>query len=186
MATDESNTATVPGRYASALFELAQQQDIVADVERDFASLSTMLHESEDLQRFVRSPVFSSDQQIGALDRLAKEAGFAALTGNFVKLMARNRRLFALSDAMKVFSRLAASARGEVEAEVTSAAPLTDAERESLIERLRIAVGRDVRLNAIVDPGILGGLIVKVGSRMIDSSLRTKLASLKTRMKEVG
>lgn len=186
MATDEANTATVPGRYASALFELAQSENRVSDVEQQLTSLGAMLDESEDLRRLVRSPVFSSEEQITALNSVMDRAGISGLAANFVKLLARNRRLFVLRDAVSVFQKLAARARGEVEADVTSAAPLTDEQQSELAERLRIAVGKNITLKTTVDPSLLGGLIIKIGSRMIDSSLRTKLATLKMRMKEVG
>lgn len=186
VATDQVNTATVPGRYASALFALAQDQNSLADVERDLASLQEMIGQSDDLQRLILSPVYSSEQQTKALSAIMDQAGMSALTANFVKLLARNRRLFAITDIIQVFRKMAAAARGEVEAQVTSATPLTEEQRQSLMERLRVIVGRDVQLNTSIDPNILGGLIVKVGSRMIDTSLRTKLAMLKVRMKEAS
>lgn len=186
MATDEANTASVPGRYASALFELAQEANQVADVERDLNAIGTLLDESDDLKRLVRSPIFSSDEQVRALDAVLSAAGISGLTSNFIRVLAKNRRLFALGDMIRVFRTLASRARGEVAADVTSATTLSAEQQDALKERLRIAIGKDVQLTTSVDPNILGGLIVKVGSRMIDSSLRTKLASLKMRMKEVG
>jgi len=155
-------------------------------VEQDLINLQRMLDESADLQRMVRSPVFSADEQSGALVAVLGKAGISGLTLNFVKLIARNRRLFALGDMIKGFRTLAARARGEVEADVSSAVALGDEQMAALKETLKASIGKDVRINAHVDPSLLGGLIVKVGSRMIDSSLRTKLATLKLRMKEVG
>ncbi len=184
MATDESNTATVPGRYASALFELAQGDGAVAMVEQQLNAFRALLDESEDLTRLVRSPVYSSQEQIAALTPLLERAEISGLTANFIKLLARNRRLFIVRDTVIEFSKLASAARGEVAADVASATPLTPEQQEALIERLRIAVGKDIKLNLSVDPSLLGGLVIKVGSRMIDSSLRTKLGSLKMRMKE--
>ena len=186
MATDDPMTASVAGRYASALFELAQEQSSVPTVERDLGNLQALLDESADLRRLVLSPVFSADDQARALDAILSKGGAGQLTVNFVKLIARNRRLFSLTDMIKAFRALAARARGEVEAEVTSAAPLSDEQMATLRETLKSTIGRDVAINAKVDASLLGGLIVKVGSRMIDSSLRTKLATLKMRMKEVG
>lgn len=186
VATDQVSTATVPGRYASAFYELAQEQKAVAEVERDLAALNEMIGESKDLQRLIKSPIYSSDEQTSALSSLMQRAGFSGLTVNFVKVVARNRRLFAIREIIQIFRKLAAAGRGEVEANVTSAVPLSDDQRQSLIERLRIAVGRDVQLVTTVDPNILGGLIVKVGSRMVDTSLRTKLSTLKMRMKEAS
>ncbi|MEM7775059.1 MAG: F0F1 ATP synthase subunit delta [Pseudomonadota bacterium] len=186
MATDEANTATVPGRYASALFELAKDENRIDEVEQHLTDLQALLDDSEDFTRLVRSPIYSADEQIAAISAIMDHAGISGLAANFVKLIARNRRLFALADMISVFRKLAAQARGEVEADVTSAAPLTDEQRQTLAERLRVAIGRDIQLNTTVDPSLLGGLVIKVGSRMIDSSLRTKLATLKMRMKEVG
>ena len=178
--------ASVPGRYASALFELAQEQSQLQPVENDLIGLQALLDESEDLRRMVRSPVFTADDQGKALDAVLTKAGVSGLTMNFMKLITRNRRLFAVPEMIKAFRSLAASARGEVEADVTSATALSDGQAEALKETLKASIGKDVRINAKVDPSLLGGLIVKIGSRMIDSSLRTKLSTLKTRMKEVG
>lgn len=186
VATDDPIMASVAGRYASAMFELAQEQSQLPQVEQDLGNLQALLDESEDLRRMVRSPVFSADDQSRALEAVLSRIGVAPLTMNFVKLIARNRRLFALGDVMKAFRGLVARSRGEVEADVTSATTLTDDQMAALKETLKASIGKDVQVTAKVDPSLLGGLIVKVGSRMIDSSLRTKLATLKMRMKEVG
>lgn len=186
VATDDPIMASVAGRYASAMFELAQEQSKLPQVEQDLGNLQALLDESEDLRRMVRSPVFTADDQSRALEAVLSRAGVAPLTMNFVKLIARNRRLFALGDVMKAFRGLVARSRGEVEADVTSAATLNDDQMAALKETLKASIGKDVQVTAKVDPSLLGGLIVKVGSRMIDSSLRTKLATLKMRMKEVG
>ena len=186
VATEDQMMASVPGRYASALFELAQEQSQLQPVENDLNSIQAMLHESSDLMRMVRSPVFSAGDQLKALDALLGQAGIGGLALNFVKLIVRNRRLFALPDMIKAFRTLAAGARGEVEADVASATALNDSQLQALKETLKASIGKDVQINASVDPSLLGGLVVKVGSRMIDSSLRTKLSTLKLRMKEVG
>lgn len=186
MATDDPMMASVAGRYASALFELAQDQSQLAAIEGDLTSIQGLLHESDDLQRLVRSPVFSADDQTRALAAVLERMGASVLTQNFVKLLVRNRRLFALGDMIKAFRALAARARGEVEADVTSATVLTEEQLQALKDTLKASLGQDVQVNPRVDPSLLGGLVVKIGSRMIDSSLRTKLASLKMRMKEVG
>ena len=186
VATEDQMMASVPGRYASALFELAQEQSQLKPVENDLNSIQAMLDESSDLMRMVRSPVFSADDQLKALDALLGQAGIGGLALNFVKLIVRNRRLFALPDMIKAFRTLAAGARGEVEADVASATALNDSQLQALKETLKASIGKDVQINASVDPSLLGGLVVKVGSRMIDSSLRTKLSTLKLRMKEVG
>ncbi len=186
VATEDQMMASVPGRYASALFELAQEQSQLQPVENDLNRVQAMLDESPDLMRMVRSPVFSAEDQTKALDALLSKAGISGLTLNFVKLIVRNRRLFAMPDMIKAFRTLAAGARGEVEADVASATALNDSQLQALKETLKASIGKDVQINASVDPSLLGGLVVKVGSRMIDSSLRTKLSTLKLRMKEVG
>lgn len=186
VATEDQFMASVPGRYASALFELAEEQAELEKVESDLMAIEAMLKESADLQRMVRSPVFSADEQTQALEALLERAGIGGLTLNFMKLITRNRRLFAAPEMIRAFRTLAARSRGEMEADVTSAANLNDGQLQTLKETLKASIGKDVQINAKVDPSLLGGLIVKVGSRMIDSSLRTKLSTLKMRMKEVG
>ena len=185
MATDDTITGGVAGRYASALFDLAEEANQVRQVEKDLISLQSLLDESADLKRMVRSPVFSSEEQGRAIAAVAEKAGLAPLIVNFLKVLARNRRLFALNEMIRTFLALAARQRGEINAEVASAHPLTDEQLTALKDTLRASAGKDVRLITKVDATLLGGLIVKMGSRMIDSSLRTKLTSLKTAMKEV-
>lgn len=186
MATDEPIMASVAGRYASALFELANEQKNVAEVEAGLDQFQKMIDGSTDLQRLVRSPVFSADEQVKAVGAILAKSGIGGLAGNFLQLIARNRRLFAVTDMIKSFQALAAKGRGEVAAEVTSAHPLTPAQLTALTDTLRASVGgKQVKVRSSVDPSLLGGLVVKMGSRMVDSSLRTKLASLKTRLKEV-
>ena len=185
MATDDTISGGVAGRYASALFELAEEANQVRQVEKDLIALQGLLDESADLKRMVRSPVFSSDEQGRAIAAVSEKAGLAPLVVNFLKVLARNRRLFAVGDMIRTFLALAARQRGELNAEVASAHPLTDEQLATLKDTLRATAGKDVQLITRVDPTLLGGLIVKMGSRMIDSSLRTKLTSLKTAMKEV-
>ncbi len=178
--------AGVAGRYASALLETANEQGQLAAIEADIDTVQGALAESDDLRRMVRSPVFSAEDQAKALDALLGRIGVNPLTLNFFKVLARNRRLFAAEDIIRAFKALAAEARGEVQAEVTSAVALNDSQLDALKEQLKNSVGKDVQLEATVDPSLLGGLIVKIGSRMIDSSLKTILVTLNTRMKEVG
>lgn len=178
--------AGVAGRYASALLETANEQGQLAAIEADIKTIETALDESADLTRMVRSPVFSADDQANALDGVLGKMGVNALTLNFFKLLARNRRLFAAGDIIRAFKAMAADARGEVQAEVTSAVALSDGQLDALKQQLKDSVGKDVQLEANVDPALLGGLVVRIDSRMIDSSLKTKLATLNTRMKEVG
>ncbi len=186
MANDEPIMATVAGRYASALFDLAKDERKLEAVEADMTSLSNMLAQNAELTRMVRSPVISADDQAKAIAAIAAAAGFSDLSTNFVKLLARSRRLFALADIVKLFRQLAARHRGEITADVVSAHPLNETQRAALEDALKgTAGGRNIRMNTRVDPALLGGLVVTMGSRMIDSSLRTKLDSLKTRMKEV-
>jgi F-type H+-transporting ATPase subunit delta len=176
----------MPGRYATALFELAEAGQAFDEVERDLAQFGEMMDSSEDLARMIRSPVFSADEQERAVAAVLDKAGIGGLTGNFIKLVARNRRLFAIRDMIRSYRALLAEHRGEVTAEVTSAETLSDAQLGALKDELRISIGRDVQIETRIDASLLGGLVVKVGSRMVDSSLRTKLQSLKIAMKEVG
>lgn len=186
MANETINSASVAGRYATALFDLAKEQNAVGPVEADMNAFDAMLSESEDLQRLVSSPVFSAEEQARAVSALLDKAGIGGVSGNFIRLVAKNRRLFAVPDMIKGFKALAASDRGEVAAEVVSAQELSAEQTEALKAQLKSAVGKDVQLTAKVDPSLLGGLIVKMGSRMVDSSLRTKLNNLKVAMKEVS
>jgi F-type H+-transporting ATPase subunit delta len=171
------------GRYASALFELAQEQKAVDAVSGDLASLRKALETSPDLTRLVRSPVFSAADHARALKAILEKMGAGALTTKFVLLMAQKRRLFVLTQVIAAYERAVARSRGETEAEVTAARPLSDAEITELKAALKAKLGKEPRLHAKVDPALLGGLIVKVGSRMIDSSLRTKLDGLRAAMK---
>jgi F-type H+-transporting ATPase subunit delta len=136
--------------------------------------------------RLVKSPVYGAEDQVRALDAVLGKAKIGGLVANFVKLVASNRRLFALPGMLKTFRALAAASRGEAAADVTSATPLSDANLDALKKALKASTGKDVKINPTVDPKLIGGLIVKVGSRMIDTSLRTKLNSLNHSMKEVG
>ena len=187
MADDDSLVSGAAGRYATALFDLVAEQGPAAidKVAGDLGSLEALIKQSPDFERLVRSPVFSSDDQSRALSAIMDKAGFASLTVNFIKLVARNRRLFVLGDIAKSFRTLVARMRNEVTAEVTSAHPLNDAQMAELRDTLKASLGQEVRIATHVDPSILGGLIVKAGSRMIDSSIKTKLNSLKFAMKEV-
>jgi F-type H+-transporting ATPase subunit delta len=185
--TDRSSSVSgVAERYASALFDLARDESSIERIEAELESLSRMLDESADLRRLVVSPVFSSEDQERAIAAVAEKAGIGGLTANFLRLAAKNRRLFALPGMIRGFREMAARHRGEVTAEVTSAHELSDAHVAALKEALKEKLGKDVAIVARVNPAILGGLIVKVGSRMIDTSLRTRLMTVKTQLKEVG
>ena len=186
MSGDQSIQSGMPGRYATALFELAHEAGALDAVAGDVEAFRAMLDESDELRRMVRSPVFTANEQERALDAVMNKAGISGLVANFLKLLARNRRLFAVADVLKAFRALLARHRGEVTADVTSAKPLSDDQMQALKQSLRASIGKDVQVNTAVDPSLLGGLIVKVGSRMIDSSIRTKLNALGVAMKEVG
>lgn len=174
------------GRYATALFELADGANSLDATAGDLATVSALINESDDLRRLVTSPVFGVDEQARAFAAVLDRAGVKGLTANFIGLVIRNRRLFALPDMIQGFNALLATKRGELTADVTSAHALNDAQIQSLKASLKTATGRDVQINANVDASLLGGLVVKVGSRMIDSSLKTKLNSLKLAMKEAS
>lgn len=171
------------GRYAVALFELAQEQNCLDAVERDLHALRDLLAESADLERLIRSPALSRDEQARALAAVGKRAGFAPLTLQFLGLLAHKRRLFALPDVIEAYDAMLAEHRGEVGAEVVSAVPLTEEQLESVRKQLAAAVGQTVKLSTTVDPSLLGGLVVRVGSRMIDASIRTKLHQLELALK---
>jgi F-type H+-transporting ATPase subunit delta len=176
----------VAERYASSLFELALQAGSVDAVGADLDRFRALMVESEDLRRLVASPVFSADEQQRAVSAVAAKAGIAGIVGNFLKVVAGNRRLFALPGMIRAFHIIAAEHRGEITAEVTSAHALSQAQETELKSALKGVTGKDVTIAVTVDPSILGGLVVKVGSRQIDTSLRTKLSTLKLALKEVG
>ena len=186
VAGSETSIATVAGRYANALFELADEANSLPAVEADLGRFAAMMADSADLARLVKSPVFAADEQARAVGAVLDKAEIGGLTGNFIRVVAGNRRLFTMPDIIAAFHRLMAAHRGEVSAEVTSAEPLSERHVAALKEALKASIGKDVALITAVDPALIGGLIVKVGSRMIDGSLRTKLNSLKLAMKEVG
>jgi F-type H+-transporting ATPase subunit delta len=171
------------GRYAVALFELAREQGALDTVAGDLHNLRDMLAESADLERLIRSPVLSREEQARALTALGERAGFALLTRRFLGLLAHKRRLFALPDVVEAYDAMLAEHRGEVGAEVISAVPLSQEQLESVQRQLAAAVGQSVKLSISVDPSLLGGLLVRVGSRMIDASIRTKLHQLELALK---
>jgi F-type H+-transporting ATPase subunit delta len=186
VAADGTIVEGVAGRYAAALFDLAKESSKVSEVEADLVKFQSLLDMSDDLKSMVRSPVIAAEDQAKAISAVLAKAGIGGLAANFFKMIAGNRRLFAVQDMIKAFRAIAAKERGEVTAEVVSAVALSDAQTAELKQTLKASVGKDVTLNASVDPSLLGGLIVKVGSRMVDSSLRTKLQSLKTQLAGAG
>ncbi|HWU55263.1 MAG TPA: F0F1 ATP synthase subunit delta [Rhizomicrobium sp.] len=182
MASEKSEGG-LAGRYANAVFELARDQKAVDAVSTDLASLRRAIETSPDLARLVRSPVFSAEDQAKALGAILEKMGAHPLTTKFVLLVAQKRRLFALNQIIAAYEHLVAKSRGETEAEVTAARHLNDEEIAELKSVLKAKLGKEPRLHSRIDPTLLGGLVVKVGSRMIDSSLRTKLDGLRSAMK---
>ncbi|MEO5323808.1 F0F1 ATP synthase subunit delta [Mesorhizobium sp. CC13] len=186
MTQSSSPISGVAERYAGSLFDLALEAGAVAKVEADLGRFAELLAGSPDLERLIKSPVFSGEEQEKAIAAIADKAKIVGLTGNFLRLVARNRRLFVLPGMIAAFRRIAAEHRGEVAAEVTSAHDLTAAQLAELKTALKGVAGKDVAITVSVDPSLLGGLVVKMGSRQIDTSLKTKLNSLKLALKEVG
>ena len=174
------------GRYATALFDLAVDAGKVDDVLAELQKFSTLLTDSPDFARLVRSPAFGADAQLRAVTAVMDRAGITGLAARTVKVLARNRRLFAVSQVIHAYGALAARHKGEMTAEVTVAEALSDAHRQEIKDTLDAVTGKHVRIDVKIDPAIIGGLIVRLGSRMIDSSLRTKLNGLRLAMKEVG
>jgi F-type H+-transporting ATPase subunit delta len=184
---EEPIVSGVAGRYASALFSLAldsRQTDAVGDA---LARFDALIAESPDLQRLVRSPVFSAADQLKALDAILAGAGISGIAANFIRLVTSKLRLFFIREMIADYRKLNDANKGVTHAEVTSATALTDAHIAQLKESLRAASGgREVDLDTRIDPSIIGGLIVKLGSRMVDGSLKTKLTAIRLAMKEVG
>lgn len=186
MAQSASPISGVAERYARSLFELALESSSVAAVEADLGSFENLVQGSEDLKRLIVSPVFSADEQLKAIVAIADKARIGGLVGNFLRVVASNRRLFVLPGIIAAFRRIAAEHRGETSAEVTSAHALSPAQEKELKAALKGIAGKDVAISVTVDPSLLGGMVVRIGSRQIDTSLKTKLNSLKLALKEVG
>ena len=186
MAAAEPLISGMAGRYATALFELALEENAIDAVMTDLARFDALLSESADLQRLVRSPVFTADEQTKALSAVLERAGIGGIAGRFLQVVAANRRLFAAVDMIRAFRALVARHKGEVTAEVTLAEPPSETHLSSIKDTLKSVTKKDVQIDVKVDPSIIGGLIVKLGSRMVDASLRAKLNSIKLAMKEVS
>ncbi|MCJ8144535.1 F0F1 ATP synthase subunit delta [Ancylobacter sp. A5.8] len=181
----ETFVSGVAGRYATALFELARDAGAIDAVKSDLDRFAALVAESDDLKRLVRSAVFSSEEQERAIVAVLDRAGISGLAGNFFKTVAANRRLFAVESIIRGYDALVAADKGEVVADITVAQPLSDAHAATLKEALDQMTGKSVQLAVTVDPALLGGLTVKIGSRLVDASLKTKLNSIRTAMKEV-
>jgi F-type H+-transporting ATPase subunit delta len=183
VASDTTGVSALAERYATALFELADERRALDATATDLRQLKAMMAESPDLMRLVRSPILSREAQARAVEALAARAELSPLVRDFMAVVARNRRLFAVPAMIDGFLAMLATRRGEVTAEVVVAQPLTAAQLDNLIEHLRRTVGRRVTVDPKVDPRLIGGMIVKVGSRMVDASVESKLRRLQLAMK---
>ncbi len=182
VASSSPIVSGIAGRYASALFELAKESKALDKVGEALDKFAALLDGSEDLDRLVRNPVFTAEEQVAALDGVLKKAKITGLAANFLKLVAAKRRLFAVRGMIAGYRALVAEELGIVSAEVTVAAPLSDKNREAVLKALESQAGKKISLTEKVDPAIIGGLVVKMGSRMIDASLKTKLNAMKLAM----
>ncbi|MEK9672638.1 MAG: F0F1 ATP synthase subunit delta [Rhodospirillaceae bacterium] len=183
MSSDISGASGLAGRYATALYELADAEKALDQVAADMAAMGAMITSSADLARLIKSPVIARADQVAAMDAIMDQAGMAGLTKKFIGTVAQNCRLFALAGMIKQFQAILAARRGELTAEVTSAQKLTDKQLKAVEDGLQKAMGTKVAVAAKVDESLLGGLVVRVGSRMIDSSIKTKLQQLRLSMR---
>ena len=174
----------VAGRYALALFELARDEKQVDEVGRNLDGFDALYKESEDLRRLVKSPAFSAEEQAAAVGAILDKAGIKGLAGNFIRLSAANRRLFALPDMIRAYRALVRDAKGIVPAEVRVAEKPSDALAKEIAATLREVAGSDVDVDLRVDPSLIGGIVVKIGSRMVDASLKTKLNGIRLAMRD--
>jgi F-type H+-transporting ATPase subunit delta len=186
MAGEEATVSGVAGRYATALFELALEAGAIDRIREELDTFDTLATSNPDLMRVIRSPVFGAEEQTKALTAVLERAGIGGVTAQFLKVVASNRRLFAVRQIIKSFRTLVARHKGEVTAQVTVAERLNDARLAEIKDALATVTGKDVHVEMHVDPSIIGGLVVKLGSRMVDTSLRTKLNAIKHAMKEAG
>lgn len=186
MAGEEPIVSGMAGRYATAMFELALEAKSVDAVKADLDRFDTLVADNADLQRLVRSPVFTAEEQTRALAAVLDRAGIGGLSARFLNVVTANRRLFAVRDMIRAFRLLVARHKGEVSASVTLAEPPSDGHLAAIKDALKAATKKDVQVDVKVDPAIIGGLIVKLGSRMVDTSLRSKLNAIKHAMKEVS
>ncbi len=183
MASEPTGVSALAERYATALFDIADERRALDQVAIDLRQLRAMLAQSVDLMRLVRSPILSRREQARAVEAVAERAQLSPLVRDFLAVVARNRRLFAVPAMIEAYLARLAARRGEITAEVVAAQPLTETQLDNLSEHLRRSVGRRVTIEARVDPRLIGGMIVKVGSRMIDASIESKLRRLQLAMK---
>ena len=186
MASEATGVSGLAERYAAALFELADERRLLDEIAASLRQLRAMLAESMDLSRLVSSPLLSREDQAKAIVAVAERAGFSPLVRDFLAVVAKNRRLFAVPAMIDAYLEKLAERRGEVTAQVAAAQPLSDSQLDLLREQLRRSVGRRVSVDVKVDPGLIGGMIVKLGSRMIDGSISSKLQRLQLAMKGAG
>jgi F-type H+-transporting ATPase subunit delta len=186
LASEATGVSGLAERYAAALFDLADERRMLDEVASELRQLRTMLAASLDLARLIRSPILTRGEQGKAIAALAERAGFSPLVRDFLAVVAKNRRLFAVPAMIEAYLTELAERRGEVTAEVTAALPLSEPQLAQLSEQLRRSVGRRVSVDVRIDPGLIGGIVVKLGSRMIDGSVRSKLQRLQLAMKGVG
>jgi len=183
VAGSQNASPIIAARYAAALFDIADSRHTLDETARDLTTLKTLLADNEDLRKALRNPMYDSAQQGRAITEIAKLAGVSGVILNFLGVLAKNRRLFALESVADAFLAELAKRRGEMTVDVTSAQKLTPEQAERLTEKLNQTLAAKVRINEKVDPGLLGGLVVKIGSKLIDSSIRTKLVGLERIMK---
>jgi F-type H+-transporting ATPase subunit delta len=186
LASETTGVTGLAERYAAALFGLADERRALDEVTADLRELRAMLRASGDLLRLIRSPVLSRGQQGEAIETIAERAGLSPLVRNFLAVVARNRRLFAVPPMIEAFLAELARRRGELTAQVSAAQPLTDAQLETLNEQLRRSIGSKVSVDVHIEPGLIGGIVVKLGSRMVDASIRSKLQRLQLAMKGIA
>ncbi len=186
MSEPASISSGIAERYAAAVFEIAQENNALSELESSLDGLGAALAESAELRDLIHSPLISRDEQGAAIVAVAKKMGVQDVLVNVLGLMAQKRRLFVLPQLIEHLQAMIAENKGEVTAEVTTAKALTKTQSDKLAKTLAARVGKDVKINATVDESLVGGLVVKVGSKMIDTSIRSKLASLQNAMKEVG
>ena len=186
MSEPASISTGIAARYATAIFELAKESKKLKALESDVDGIEAALASSTDMQSLIVSPLYTREQQSGAIQALAKKMKLSAIVSNTLGLLAEKRRLFVLPQLIATLRDLIAEEKGEVTAEVVAAKALTKAQQDKLAKSLKARVGKDVKFNLAVDESLIGGLIVKVGSKMIDTSIRSKLSNLQNAMKEVG
>jgi F-type H+-transporting ATPase subunit delta len=181
-----SISTSIATRYATAVYDIAKETKSIGDIEADISALQEVMAESADFRTLITSPIYTRDEQAAAITAIAKKMKLSGTMANTLSLMAEKRRLFVVPQLLATLRELIAADKGEVTADVVSAKALTKAQADKLAKTLKASTGKTVTLNATVDESLIGGLIVKVGSRMIDTSIRAKLNSLQNAMKEVG